>query len=474
MAEGEQPRAKSKYIGVSRYNNTGMFVARIWHNENPVVSRRKRHPCKGKCKCGNRGGKQVYLGCYSNKKDAARAHDLAKLKYRGAGPDTKLNFNITDYAKEIELMKTMSPDEFVDYITRSQATCGQMDTTMQPQFNINRKRYNRTFAAASKSPLGPGTYNNIESTNNDKDVLEQPKSPSNVSDIEATEAAAAKAHLGHLGPGTCTNVDSTNNDEDVLEQPRSPTNVSDMEATKAAASKSPLGPSTYNNIESTNNDKDVLEQPKSPSNISDIEATEAAAAKAHLGPGTCTNVDSTNNDEDMLEQPRSPSNISYMEATEAAASKSPLGPGTYNNIESTNNDKDVLEQPKRPSNVSDIEATEAAAAKAHLGPGTCTNVDSTNNDEDVLKQPRSPSNVSDMEDVGLVCPGSVRRSTRKRTTPLREWLGERQVYGRIHDSMPTVIGVKSLRPHQDGKEVLEVESFVCEEYADLVAKCPMY
>ena len=91
------------------------------------------------------------IGSYLTEEQAARAHDLAALKYWGTGPNTKLNFNvrsaccsfflrtvvsfsrtheiialidftcyqISDYEKEIEVMKTMSQDEFVAYIRRS-------------------------------------------------------------------------------------------------------------------------------------------------------------------------------------------------------------------------------------------------------------------------------------------------------------------------------------------------------------------
>lgn len=70
----------------------------------------------------------VYLGSYVDEEQAAKAHDLAALKYWGTGPNTKLNFNISDYEKEIEVMKTMSQDEFVAYIRR-QSSCFSRGTS---------------------------------------------------------------------------------------------------------------------------------------------------------------------------------------------------------------------------------------------------------------------------------------------------------------------------------------------------------
>nr|XP_043636224.1 centromere protein C [Erigeron canadensis] len=59
----------------------------------------------------------------------------------------------------------------------------------------------------------------------------------------------------------------------------------------------------------------------------------------------------------------------------------------------------------------------------------------------------------------------VRRSSRIKRKPLETWKGERFVYGRIHNSLPTIIGIKYLSP---GKSTFKVESFVSEKYRDLV------
>ncbi|XBI64604.1 hypothetical protein VPH35_044700 [Triticum aestivum] len=75
---------------------------------------------------------------------------------------------------------------------------------------------------------------------------------------------------------------------------------------------------------------------------------------------------------------------------------------------------------------------------------------------------------------GLAWQSGVRRSTRIRSRPLQDWLGERLLYGRIHDTMATVIGVKSYSPSQDGKVELRVKSFVPEQYSDMVAQAAKY
>ncbi|KAL4559967.1 hypothetical protein LXL04_032114 [Taraxacum kok-saghyz] len=59
----------------------------------------------------------------------------------------------------------------------------------------------------------------------------------------------------------------------------------------------------------------------------------------------------------------------------------------------------------------------------------------------------------------------VRRSSRIKRRPLEYWNGERLLYARVHNSLPTVIGVKYISP---GKSGFKVESFVSDKYKDLV------
>ncbi|CAN1168244.1 Centromere protein C [Linum perenne] len=63
----------------------------------------------------------------------------------------------------------------------------------------------------------------------------------------------------------------------------------------------------------------------------------------------------------------------------------------------------------------------------------------------------------------------VRRSTRIRSRPLEYWKGERFLYGRIHESLATVIGIKYDSPGKDeGRPGLKVKSYVSDEYKHLV------
>ncbi|XP_051142017.1 AP2-like ethylene-responsive transcription factor PLT2 [Andrographis paniculata] len=93
----------SIYRGVTRHRWTGRYEAHLWDNS-----------CRREGQ--SRKGRQVYLGGYDKEEKAARAYDLAALKYWGTSTTT--NFPISNYEKELEEMKHMTRQEFVASIRR--------------------------------------------------------------------------------------------------------------------------------------------------------------------------------------------------------------------------------------------------------------------------------------------------------------------------------------------------------------------
>ncbi|XP_031474196.1 centromere protein C isoform X1 [Nymphaea colorata] len=73
--------------------------------------------------------------------------------------------------------------------------------------------------------------------------------------------------------------------------------------------------------------------------------------------------------------------------------------------------------------------------------------------------------------AGTAWKSGVRRSTRIKSRPLEYWKGERFLYGRVHNSLVTVIGVKYSSPVDNSKKqtTLKVKSFVSDEYSHLLA-----
>ncbi|KAK4370195.1 hypothetical protein RND71_009670 [Anisodus tanguticus] len=90
----------SIYRGVTRHRWTGRFEAHLWDNS----CRRE-----GQSRKGRQGG-------YDKEEKAARAYDLAALKYWG--PTTTTNFPVSNYEKELEEMKSMTRQEFVASLRR--------------------------------------------------------------------------------------------------------------------------------------------------------------------------------------------------------------------------------------------------------------------------------------------------------------------------------------------------------------------
>ncbi|KAJ0971307.1 hypothetical protein J5N97_019266 [Dioscorea zingiberensis] len=96
-------KRSSRFRGVSRHRWTGRFEAHLWDKGSWNATQKKK-------------GKQVYLGAYDEEESAARAYDLAALKYWG--PTTFTNFPVSDYEKELEIMQSVTKEEYLASLRR--------------------------------------------------------------------------------------------------------------------------------------------------------------------------------------------------------------------------------------------------------------------------------------------------------------------------------------------------------------------
>ncbi|KAL1538665.1 hypothetical protein AAHA92_27381 [Salvia divinorum] len=93
-------KRSSKYRGVSRHRWTGRYEAHLWDKQSWNISQKKK-------------GKQ---GAYDDEEAAARAYDLAALKYWGTSTFT--NFPISDYEVEIGVMQSTTKEEYLASLRR--------------------------------------------------------------------------------------------------------------------------------------------------------------------------------------------------------------------------------------------------------------------------------------------------------------------------------------------------------------------
>ncbi|URD93069.1 AP2 domain containing protein [Musa troglodytarum] len=93
-------KRSSVFRGVTRHRWTGRYEAHLWdkHCWNLIQTKKGRQ------------------GAYDDEEAAARAYDLAALKYWG--PETALNFPFDTYTKEYEEMQSMSREEYLASLRR--------------------------------------------------------------------------------------------------------------------------------------------------------------------------------------------------------------------------------------------------------------------------------------------------------------------------------------------------------------------
>ncbi|VVA91457.1 unnamed protein product [Arabis nemorensis] len=88
----------------------------------------------------------------------------------------------------------------------------------------------------------------------------------------------------------------------------------------------------------------------------------------------------------------------------------------------------------------------------------------------VTRESKIFSRRKSLAGAGTKWESGIRRSTRIKSRPLEYWRGERFLFGRIHQSLATVIGIKYESPGKEKSEKpkLKVKSFVSDDYKELI------
>ncbi|MQL74818.1 hypothetical protein Taro_007177 [Colocasia esculenta] len=126
-------KRSSIYRGVTRHRWTGRYEAHLWDKSTWNQNQNKK-------------GKQ---GAYDDEEAAARAYDLAALKYWGAG--TLINFPVSDYSRDLEEMQLVSKEDYLPQNCQWETPVGQMLGTTRDE-EIKRK-YAGGFCMERKTDL---------------------------------------------------------------------------------------------------------------------------------------------------------------------------------------------------------------------------------------------------------------------------------------------------------------------------------
>ncbi|KAF6168477.1 hypothetical protein GIB67_005029 [Kingdonia uniflora] len=136
-------KRSSKFRGVSRHRWTGRYEAHLWDKASWNVTQKKKGKQGMRRENFNEKilfiqffigfakytavsyalyfgldswNETVYLGDYDEEESAARAYDLAALRYWGV--TTFTNFPVSDYEKEIEVMLNVTKEEYLASLRR--------------------------------------------------------------------------------------------------------------------------------------------------------------------------------------------------------------------------------------------------------------------------------------------------------------------------------------------------------------------
>lgn len=136
-------KRSSIYRGVTRHRWTGRYEAHLWDKSTWNQNQNKK-------------GKQVYLGAYDDEEAAARAYDLAALKYWGSG--THINFPVSDYARDLEEMQLISKE---DYLVSLRRKSSAFSRGLPKYRGLPRQLHNSRWDASFGHLLGNDYMNNL-------------------------------------------------------------------------------------------------------------------------------------------------------------------------------------------------------------------------------------------------------------------------------------------------------------------------
>ncbi|KAJ0977548.1 hypothetical protein J5N97_013022 [Dioscorea zingiberensis] len=188
-------KRSSIYRGVTRHRWTGRYEAHLWDKSTWNQSQNKK-------------GKQ---GAYDDEEAAARAYDLAALKYWGAG--TLINFPVSDYSRDLEEMQMISKE---DYLVSLRRKSSAFSRGFPKHRGISRQLQNNRWEASFNQMPGNDFSSNLNcSTSRDPSIEGKFTSP-----FSMERKVDLTSYIRWWVPKKTRQGDSVNNAEDISRELR--------------------------------------------------------------------------------------------------------------------------------------------------------------------------------------------------------------------------------------------------------------
>ncbi|WOK92127.1 AP2-like ethylene-responsive transcription factor [Canna indica] len=281
-------KRSSAFRGVTRHRWTGRYEAHLWDKNVWNESQNKK-------------GKQVYLGAYDDEEAAARAYDLAALKFWGT--EAVLNFPLSMYEEELKKMEDQSKEEYIGSLRRKSSGFSRGVSKYR---GVARHHHNGRWEARIGRVFGNkylylGTYATQEEAATAYDIAAiEYRGLNAVTNFDISRyidwlRPGAEGHSASSGSSSVLRSTPTNLHDDDLQQQTNSSNAGDISKFPAAEHEAVATPSAHGLLFQSSKFKEMLENTSasecsgsSPPPTAHSSATPSSSSSSSSNPSRCS------------------------------------------------------------------------------------------------------------------------------------------------------------------------------------------